>query len=322
MIPTGGLSVFIHLFINAYALAAKRFPVLKRLARFFHIPAPVVGAVLVSTIVYFSSSLLINALNDDNNFDHLAFLQDRCTEQSFTPSGKDVVLRVDDIQAYAWGETSRRIIDDATSYGIPLSLAVIPINLRDDFTFYEYLRNQRCEVEFMLHGWDNQEPRPDVGEFAELSKSDARERLGEGIAVMDRLSRQSLVSFVPPLNQMSTGTKEALDELKFKVISTEDDGYYYDYDVTTFDFDVDELVPADEVLRGCEEKFASGDTLCVIMIHPQDFVTDNKLDQEKYKEYEDLLWGLHESEYNVVRFKDFVPEESGTFTNILRALGL
>lgn len=322
MIPTGGLSVFLHLLVNIYGYVAKHIPGVRKLKRFLHIPAPVMGLVLISVIIYFASSLFWSALNNDNNFDHLSFLLDSCEDRLITPGERSVILRVDDIQAYAWTDISRRIIDDALAYDMPLSLAVIPVGLREDYAFYEYLREQRCDVEFMLHGWDNQEPRPTVGEFAELSKAQARERLEKGINVIDRLSRRPLVTFVPPLNQMSNGTKEALDELKFEVVSLEGEAFY-DYDATTFDFDIDELVSAEEVLSQCEVVFANGDALCVIMIHPQDFATaEGVFDAEKYQTYTELLAGLDKADYTAVRFKDYVSKELSFSDKLRYRLGL
>lgn len=57
------------------------------------------------------------------------------------------------------------------------------------------------------------------------------------------------------------------------------------------------------MIRDCEATFQTEGT-CVVMLHPQDFVTDGVLDAEKYREYELLLEEIKERDYNVVRFKD------------------
>ena len=67
-------------------------------------------------------------------------------------SDKTVVLRVDDVQAYSWVETTKRMVVDAGEQGIPLSLGVIPVGLKDDVELVGFLKDQACRVEFALHG--------------------------------------------------------------------------------------------------------------------------------------------------------------------------
>jgi hypothetical protein len=214
-----------------------------------------------------------------------------------------VIVRIDDIQAYAWSDIQRKMIDDALARQIPPSLAVIPLGLRDDLNLYNYLRSVRCNVEYALHGWDNLELVPGRGEFAELSERDARDRLEKGIAVIERLAHAQVTTFVPPLNAVSDGARKAISKMGIPVISSQDDSKKYDYDATTFDFTIDEFVGADPVLHECEIEFAE-DGLCVIMLHPQDFITDGILDHRKYAEYIRVLDVLKERSATFVRFSD------------------
>lgn len=306
MIPTGGFSVFIHLVINVLAYVVKVFSRTAKISRLLIVPAPLIAVVLTGTIMYFAGTLFVQALNSENNLDHIAFALHRCPqEQSITSTERTIIVRIDDIQAFAWTDISMQLISDATAHDIPVSLAIIPLGLRDDASFYTFLRQQRCNVEFALHGWDNREPAPGVGEFATLSEREAAKRLQKGIAVIDRLAREKVVTFVLPLNELSPGAHSALSEEDIAIVSSAGDGRF-DFDTTTFDFISDTHVSAGEVASTCARTFAAGDDICVIMVHPQDFATDGTLDMRKYQTYRDLLVELQARGYTFARFKDFV----------------
>lgn len=304
MIPTGGFSVLIHIGVILYSWLRRQFSYLP-----VNIPVPalLIGAACTGLIFYMAFSLFMYALNDDNNFDHVSFVLTSCKEQQYEPGARNIIIRVDDIQAYAWTDISTQMIEDAKIRSVPLVLGVIPIGLRDDFEFYTYLREERCFVEYALHGWDNLEPEPTVGEFAQLDEDEARDRLEKGINVIDRLARTDLVTFIPPLNQLSPGAHAALEELDFKVVSSYGDRRY-DMDTSTFDFVIDEIVTLDRIVAECDAAFAAGEGECVIMMHPQDFLTDGELDTEKYALYIEVLDYYNSNDYTFVRFIDTLEE--------------
>ncbi len=226
-----------------------------------------------------------------------------CAERTFATTTRNVILRVDDIQAFAWGSVARLMVEDAIKNGAPLSLAIIPPDLPKDTALISFLKERECMLEFALHGYDNLEPEPTVGEFGRLSREEAVERLRKGLAVLRPLSPHAVTTFVPPLNQSSVGTIAALDELGFKIISSEGGGRY-DFDTTTFDFHTDKLRSVEQVVRDCENAFSKGETECVVMIHPQDFVTEDVLDDVKYRTYLGVIEELKKKDYSFVRFRD------------------
>lgn len=235
---------------------------------------------------------------------HALTSQTQCDDVAYTPAAqRNIILRVDDIQAFAWNETARRLIDDALEAGIPPSLVTIPVHLEDDPAYITYLKEKRCVVEFALHGYDNQEPEPGVGEFARLSYEEAVTRIDRGLAAVGEIAGEPVVTFVPPLNQLSEGTREVLRERGVRIISSEGEERF-DFDAATFDFRVDQLVEPEQVLDQCERAFARGEAECVIMVHPQDFVTDDVFDPAKYENFTTLLALLSNGDYKCIRFKD------------------
>lgn len=308
MIPAGSISVFVHLIINVCVWIIKKVPFLRPLLRLGHLPPLLLAGVLVLIMFVFAGWAIRQALLGQNNLDHIDFYLTSCTEFVPEVTEQNVIIRVDDIQSFAWVDIQQRIILDAAERDIPLSVAVIPVGLRDDPEQFDFLRQQRCQLEFMLHGYDNLELRPGVGEFAELREREAEKRIEQGLKVVDKLAREDVYTFVPPLNMLSEGAKRALAETDIPLITSEGEGRF-DFDATTFDFIIDEITTPEAIVADCEAAFAAGDKECVVMVHPQDFVTNDQLDPEKYQVYLDSIDQLKAKGYTFVRFKDIYEAE-------------
>ena len=228
-----------------------------------------------------------------------------CLPIKGTVSDKTVILRVDDIQPYTWQETTKHMISDAEKYGIPLTLAVIPQHIADDAILVEFLKARACTHEFALHGWDHRNGGEfgTQAEFGSLTKTEATERIVPGIKMLERITKDPVLTWVPPLNVQSEGTTEALYELGFKYLSTEGKKRF-DYDATTFNFITSSLVSPEIVAAQCEEAFRT-DTICIIMLHPQDFANGLDHSEEKYNTYYiGLIELLRSKGYTFARFKD------------------
>lgn len=208
-----------------------------------------------------------------------------CEPLSTIVSDKTVVLRVDDIQAYAWPSTTRMMIEDAESRNAPLTLGIIPKKFTNDTELVAYLKAKSCRHEFALHGFDHKShgENEELAEFENLTKEEALHLLQDGLEEISIVSDTQVETWIPPLNRHSTGTVEALLELGITRHSTEGEAKW-DYDASTFSYDTNALTPTDKVLADCEASFAESD-VCIIMLHPQDFTTNNFHDADKYDAY-------------------------------------
>jgi peptidoglycan/xylan/chitin deacetylase (PgdA/CDA1 family) len=258
-------------------------------------------AAFIAFITYFFAFSDLSVFQSETSLSHNEKL---CRPVPITVGNKTVILRVDDIQAQAWYETSIAMIKDAEARGIPLTLGIIPKNFADDTELVETLRQHSCNLEFALHGWDHSSGEEGANpEFASLNKKEALERIRWGIDVLKVLTDEPVVTWIPPLNVYSTGTAAALKELGITHISAEGESGL-DYDATTFDYGVNSLVLPHDVVAKCGETFKTK-TTCVIMIHPQDFADGLDHDEKKYQVYYIyLLEQLKKKGYTFARFKD------------------
>ena len=279
MTPFTGLTVIFHLII---IFIYKRRKVLVSFAI----------ALIVFGIIGLNLSFSVKGLfGKDSNIRLAANLPEylrQCKPFETNIGEKNIILRVDDIQASAWREVTIRMTDDALENSMPLVLAVIPEGIEEDDKLYRYLRSQRCNIELAQHGWDHNKDTGGVApEFGSLSKEEAYKRIIEGKAVMEKLADKPPVTFIPPNNYYSAGTAQALDKAGFINISSEGD-QPFDYTSATFDSTKNELISVPEILERCIEGLNEKD-LCVVMLHPQDYATDGVLDEEKYEMYSELL---------------------------------
>jgi predicted deacetylase len=229
---------------------------------------------------------------------------DACVPVVPQVTDRTVVLRVDDIQAYTWRETSMRMMSDAESRGIPLTLAIIPVGLLDDTELVAFLKTHACKHEYGLHGWDHGiHLGGGHAEFEDLSKQEAMDKIERGMNVLKGVTDDPVRTWVPPLNVHSSGTVEALNELGFTHISTEGKKKF-DYDASTYSYDEHVLIAPDVVGQKCEEAFTT-QTYCIIMLHPQDFADGPTHNEELYQKYYiSLIDALKAKGYSFARFED------------------
>lgn len=244
-----------------------------------------------------------NATRGETNFDIMSDVFFPCEPLPVSKGSKMVVVRVDDIQAFSWTSISEKIINDAYVRKIPLVLGVIPKNLKDDGDFYKFLRKRRCHFEIAQHGWEHNVGDDGVTpEFRGKTKKEASGMISKGKKIIEALSREKVITFIPPNNEYSEGAGEALKDEKIQLISSEG-SKYLDMDTSVFNYDIDSLISADKIVSDCEKEFTESN-LCVIMAHPQDFADGSSLNEEKYKIYTELLDKLQKSGVSFVRFKD------------------
>ncbi len=88
-----------------------------------------------------------------------------------------------------------------------------------------------------------------------------------------------------------------------KIISGGSWNSEYGFTISTYDWINNHLNNASYILDNCRNTLANNKT-CIVMIHPQDFTTNNKFDENKYKEFLKLLDGVKRLNANVVNFRD------------------
>lgn len=258
-----------------------------------------------------AQAIVQRLLNSDQN--NLVIVDDiinPCLPFSIQTSERMYVLRLDDVQAFSWSDITNRIISYSLNRGFPIVAGIIPKNLNEDSDLQYFLRKNSCNIEMALHGWDHGLISSDgdagVAEFETLTKEAAQERIENGQAVLESLTEETIVTFIPPQNRISIPAKEALYETGFQVISSEGKGLY-DYKAATWNYGSDSFVTFSEIITKCDTAFETTN-LCVIMIHPQDFLAEDTtiINRSKYNEFIKLIDYLSTHDADVITFKHLI----------------
>ncbi|HET8575133.1 MAG TPA: DUF2334 domain-containing protein [Candidatus Paceibacterota bacterium] len=225
-------------------------------------------------------------------------------------SNKQVILRIDDVQAYGWTNISMEMMKDAFAKGFPVVAAVIPINLSENATLLQFLDNNHCNIEVAMHGYTHHVIQNGVSvsgpEFGDLTQSEAAQKIQLGEAILFKnlpfLTKQNLTTFIPPNNVISDPAREAVTQAGFDVISAQGTGKY-DYDASSWNYTTNTFSDAQDVINECETTFQTKN-FCVIMIHPQNYAdAQGNLNQTEYQSYLQLLDAIKQAGYTVTTFQ-------------------
>ncbi len=234
---------------------------------------------------------------------------------AFSPNENVIVLRLDDVQGYAWRDLSINIIDTVLSYNMSITLGVIPDRVyASDNILRHYLleKSYDSRIEIAQHGFRHSE-----NEFLYLNKSEAERLTSLGYNEIVTTLKVKPVTFIPPYNEYNENTTLALSKLNFRIISghRNDTGVQsnikiFGFDAETKRYDSNELIPVENIINECKISLKEKN-ICVIMIHPQDYYDIGKgtVNNSKYIEFSKLLTELKSLNAKSITFKDLVKYE-------------
>lgn len=279
-----------------------------RISRIFkNIALALIIILSISWVVYKSISKVVSFVADDNSS-----LISKAEEYSCKPIvnngdySRVVVLRLDDVQAFTWRDITEKIIVDTAKFNAPIVAGVIPINLSDDANLVSFMKRNQCRMEFALHGWDHSMSADNIPEFGNLSEQEADRRIKLGKKMLERVvPHQKIETFIPPNNVISDDVKTILHKENFDVLSGSVSAPGV-ASISIYDFSAKKMISRDEIMRDCDDNIAKAN-LCVIVIHPQDFIdANNNFDSASYDEYLTLLKDLQEKNSTFTTFSQLV----------------
>lgn len=296
MIPLGGISLLVHAVINLYCNVIKKYP-MKALSFFIILSS-------AALIVHSGQSQVKEGFRTGSNTQLIREMFHPCVPIRPIASPDRVILRLDDVQAFAYAEITEKLISDASANKMRLTLGVIPHQFDEDQVIQKIIKRNKCNLELALHGWDHSMNSDGTKfEFEQISHDDAKSKIFKGKELLEKTSDVPVVTFIPPGNEVSEDTQHILQSAGITYLSADHSSSEYGMSATTYDFPNKTLVSNDEILKRCDEKF-SQNKLCVIVLHPQDYMTDGKVDPLKYQYYLNLLSDLNKKQVASLTFSD------------------
>lgn len=305
MQPVGGFTLLINLLIIILEGIKRkvsrfvRFKVKMKMPKY--LPYLIIALSIMAAswgLVYFVNT----SFRGDSGFYFLYGLYDKCESFRQQNSGRLAVIRIDDVQSYAWNEASVSMIEDSMGREVPLVLGVIPYRAEDDKLLLTSIKKSLCNIEIAQHGWSSDLTTHDTEVIEKQNESEIAKGLIEGKKVLERIAGGKIATFIPPTNTYTNKSLDALKDAGFLIVSSQGNTTY-DYTTMTYDYESGIHYPISKIISDCENAFVKKKP-CIIMTHPQDFVTGGKLDPKKYQLYLDMIDELRKRNVSFVRFND------------------
>ncbi len=217
------------------------------------------------------------------------------------PSGESkpalVVIRVDDIQDYAFRDAQMYLMEQARINSMPLSLAVIPTYFGEDNELVEAVKQTIASgSEVTAHGWKHEN-------LSQYSFNEQKIRLIEARQFIEETLNSEITVLVPPMFSYNNDTVAAMEATDFTIVSglTEyhEKGWVSEQvqsipatiELCDLSYDVWTMKSREVVLSEMETSINEYG-YAIIVTHPQEFITDNKLNPEIASKYEQILQAI------------------------------
>lgn len=257
----------------------------------------------------------LNAQRQNLVIGYLSFEKQNIINQSNCqfnlPQQKTVILRLDDVQAWTWNKISINLTQTILEKNMSVTLAVIPKNIEKNEVMKSYLLSvvNNSHVEIAQHGTNHT-----VEEFQNTSYNETYSLVWDGLEKIENTLDVRPVTFIPPYNEYNENVPPILSQFGFKILSAKPQEYKFDGNINHVGFDIKtkanknyDLNPISEDITACKIALQQKN-LCVVLMHPQDFVANDKvsMNETRYGNFTQLLDGLSNLNATSITFKDLV----------------
>ena len=208
-----------------------------------------------------------------------------------------VVIRIDDIQDYAFRDAQLYLMKQARQSGMPLSLAVIPTFFGEDHELVEAVKQTIVSgSEVTAHGWEHEN-------LSQYSLSEQETMLLEAKQFLQETLNSEINVLVPPMFSYNNDTVAAMEATDFTIVSG-----LTEYHEKGWASEQVQSIPATIELCNLSDNVwtmkskeavmselqASIDDYgyAIIVTHPQEFIADSKLNPDVVSRYEQILQAI------------------------------
>ncbi|MCX6656537.1 MAG: DUF2334 domain-containing protein [Candidatus Bathyarchaeota archaeon] len=211
-----------------------------------------------------------------------------------SPNLPVVVIRIDDVQDYAFRDAQLMLFRYHTENKIPTSIAVIPELAKSDTELLTQISDSlRIGSEVSSHGWSHED-------LSKLSQLEQEKVLREARLALELLFKVNVTVLVPPMFGYNVETLKAMHNTGFEIISSSidlqspmrraDGIVLLPATVEYSDFVDGKWVSKSVEGRMMEVNLSvEKNGYAVIVIHPQELMRDNQIDAGAVQDYCSLV---------------------------------
>ncbi len=220
-----------------------------------------------------------------------------------------VVLRIDDIQDFAFKEGQKFLLEYHAAHRIPVDLAVIPAFIGYDDQLVSLLRaSVRAGAEISAHGWQHEN-------LTLLGLNAQVQLMTKSSLTLQRLLNVDVTVLVPPMYYYNNETLDAMKATGYTVISSNIDlqkpgtlsngilSIPSTVELSTLDNNTWTVKEPDELMKEVNASIQSYG-FAVVVLHPQEFLnSDGSLNPEAVLKYENFVASLTQN-YTLMNFEE------------------
>lgn len=211
-----------------------------------------------------------------------------------------VVLRVDDIQDYAFREAQLYLLEHCRHNRIPLSLAVIPMYFGEDNELVGAVKQTiNAGSEVTIHGWEHEN-------LSLCNLDEQKLRLAEAKDFLEETLNIKTCVLVPPMFMYNNDTITAMDETGYTIVSGSSEFHMIGWvsenilsipatvELSNYSSNAWNMKSKETILSELNASIEEHG-YAVVVTHPQEFIKNNRLNQEAVKKYEQIHEAVLES---------------------------
>lgn len=269
-----------------------------------------VSALVIGGVGWLYMTAFLQIQFDNPSLSSLITYIDPCEPLDTRVTDKKIILRLDDVQAGAYRSESVSMIRESLDRDMPIVAGVIPKDLNTDSDVVNFLKKNECNIEIAQHGFDHKRKADKSHEFENVNYDEANTQYKEGKKILEYTFSQSIDTFIPPGNRISSDATRAFLDNGYSILSTEGEKKY-DYDVSTYDWVEKTLNTTDTIIQKCDKTFETTD-VCIIMLHPQDYTIGSEFIDVSQDNFTELLDALNKREdLSFTTFRDYYKSQNG-----------
>jgi peptidoglycan/xylan/chitin deacetylase (PgdA/CDA1 family) len=217
-------------------------------------------------------------------------------------SKSPIVIRIDDVQDFAYRDVQLLLLEYSIKNDIPLSLAAIPSALGSDMLLLNALKSAvHSGSEVTAHGWEHED-------LTTLTERQQENALQESKSHLQELFAVNLTVLVPPLFKYNEDTLTAMRATNYSVVSGLSEFHKIGLlppgvmsvpatvEVSDYENGVWIMKTLDQLLKGVHESLTANG-YAVVVTHPQEFIRHDRIDPEIVATYYRLLRDLEAESY-------------------------
>ena len=205
-----------------------------------------------------------------------------------------VVIRIDDVQDYAFKKGQLYLLDHSQQNNYPLSLAVIPYYFGHDTQLVRQIKQSITKgSEIAVHGWAHEN-------LSSYSYEEQKTRLTHAKQTLQEVLNLDATVLVPPMFMYNNDTVTAMDQTGYTIVSGLTEFHTPQWvsqnvqsipaTIELCDFSNNSWVMKEpsEVISELKTSIQNYG-YAIIVTHPQEFMTDLELNPQNTKKYEELF---------------------------------